>query len=97
MHLCHLLEMPTVEVDVVVNLLLVHHPLHQLWPLLERSFSEGKAAGDELVDTCEFTAQKSHLMLLSQVFAQDRLRRYVFSLLAEGTLLVYQFVENDSQ
>ena len=97
MHLCHLLKVPAVEVDVVVNLLLVHHPPHQLWPLLERSFSEGKAAGDELVDTCEFTAQKSHLMLLSQVFPQDRLRRYVFSLLAEGTLLVYQLVENDSQ
>ena len=89
--------MPIVEVDAVVNLLFVHHPLHQLMPIFERCFAEGKTARDELVDTCEFIAQESHLVLLGQVLPQNGLGKYLFSLLAEGTLLVYQLVEDRSQ
>jgi hypothetical protein len=78
-HFCHILEVSIVKVQLVVYLLLAHHPVHHLHPRFKLFFllcqylllGHFQATSDEAVYTGELIAQVPHLVFTSQILTQD--------------------------
>lgn len=99
MDLCELFEIAIVEVQLVIYFLFFKYEFLDVLPtaVVLAGLAVGEAAGNKLIDAVVFVIVKGNLIFASEIVAQYSLRKYASSLLVEGVLEIYKFVDDDSQ